>query len=185
MTFQRIAALASIVAFVAACSAPAPEAAAPPPSAAVPAAPSRPAQPRTEAAVTAVAADYLQAFTAQDYGAVWDGWTAVGQKAISRADYPRIFQLCKDRGAGMAFQILKVALSPDQATATVRVQRFISMTTYTWVYEGGAWRFQPKPEAMALYALGTPEKIAAQAQASGQCADGQTRPPLPTPTHPS
>jgi hypothetical protein len=184
MTPLRIAGLATFAVLVAGCSASAPEPAAPP-SAAVKtaaAAPPQAAQPRTEAAVTAVANEYLQAYAAQDYGAVWDGWTAAGKKAISRVDYPRIFQLCKDRGAGMAFQILKVTLSPDLSSATVRVQRFISLSTFTWVYEDGVWRFQPKPEAMALYALGSPEKIAAQAKTEGQCAGDRTLPPLPTPT---
>lgn len=132
-----------------------------------------PTQPATEEAVRAAAKEHFDAYSAGNYGAVWDTWTHMGKSAISREDYARLWTLCRDPGAGVAFTILKVTLGLDRTFtyADVRVQRLISITEFRWYHEVGVWRFHPKPEALALYKLGSPERIAEAAISQRKCVN--------------
>jgi hypothetical protein len=126
-------------------------------------------QPQTVAAVRAAADEEFESFASRDYGGAWDLWTAAGQKAITRADYEQLLKLCPDTGAGVAFQIKKVKLAADGNSALVRVQRLAGIASFTFLYEGGEWRFQPLEAALAEYKLGSPKAIASKARKAGRC----------------
>ncbi len=126
-------------------------------------------QPKTVEAVRAVADEEFESFASRDYGGAWDLWTAAGQKAISRADYEQLFKLCPDTAAGVAFQIKKVKLAAGGDSALVRVQRLAGIASFTFLYEGGEWRFQPLDAALADYGIGSPKAIAAKARKAGRC----------------
>jgi len=126
-------------------------------------------QPKTVAAVRAAADEEFESFASRDYGGAWDLWTEVGKKAISRADYEKLFKLCPDTAAGVAFQIKKVKLAASGDSALVRVQRLASIASFTFKYEDGEWRFQPLEAALADYKLGSPKAIAAKAREAGRC----------------
>ncbi len=127
------------------------------------------AQPKTVAAVRAAANEEFESFASGDYGGSWDLWTAAGKKAISRADYEQLLKLCPDTGAGVAFQIKKVKLAADGNSALVRVQRLAGIASFTFLDEGGEWRFQPLEVALTDYKLGSPKAIAAKARKEGHC----------------
>jgi hypothetical protein len=127
------------------------------------------AQPKTVEAVRAAADEEFESFASRDYGGSWDLWTKAGQKAITRADYEQLLKLCPDTGAGVAFQIKKVKLAADGNSALVRVQRLAGIASFTFLHEGGEWRFQPLEAALADYKLGSPKAIAAKARKAGRC----------------
>ncbi len=127
------------------------------------------AQPKTVAAVRAAADEEFESFASRDYGGAWDLWTKAGQKAISRSGYEQLLKLCPDTGAGVAFQIKKVKLAADGNGALVRVQRLAGIASFTFLYEGGEWLFQPLEAALADYKLGSPKAIAAKARKEGHC----------------
>ncbi len=127
------------------------------------------AQPKTVAAVRAAADEEFESFASRDYGGAWDLWTKAGQKALSRSGYEQLLKLCPDTGAGVAFQIKKVKLAADGNSALVRVQRLAGIASFTFLHEGGEWRFQPLEAALADYKLGSPKAIAAKARKEGHC----------------
>ena len=166
--------VATLLAFAAGCGSdsepPTPGPTPTPASAATAAVQKEPAvQPKTVAAVRAAADEEFESFASRDYGGAWDLWTAAGKKAISRADYEKLFKLCPDPGAGVAFQIKKVKLAADGASALVRVQRLIGVASFTFLHEGGEWRFQPLDSALADYKIGDPKAIAAKSRRNGRC----------------
>lgn len=126
-------------------------------------------QPKNVVAVRAAADEEFESFASRDYGGAWDLWTAAGKKAISRAGYEKLLKLCPDPGAGVAFQIKKVKLAANGASALVRVQRLVGIASFTFLYEGGEWLFQPGDSALADYKLGSPKAIAAKSRKAGRC----------------
>lgn len=174
-TSLRRAALTAVVLLAAAgCSShdPAAETATPPAAGGAPAAQSSTAatEPRTEAAVRAAASEEFDSYAAGDYGAAWDLWSAAGKRAISRAKYMHLFELCPEVAKGIRFEIQRVTMDSDRE-AHVRVSRMaIAVMTYQFVYESGRWRFVPAPEAMNDYRTKTVKEITQERRATGGCA---------------
>lgn len=135
---------------------------------ATPPPPEREEQPRTEFGARQAANAALDSYAAGNYGAFWDSWTKESQKVISRADYERLFQLCKPPAEGLRFTINRVDVEGD--TARVEVARLIATFTYTLRYENGQWRFVLPDDTRAEYQGRTVEQIAQQRRAKSQCA---------------
>lgn len=146
--------------------------AATPPAAGAPAAQgaaSSAAEPRTEAAVRAAATEEFDSYAAGDYGAAWDAWSVAGKKAISRANYQKLFRLCPEVAQGVRFEIQKVTMDSDHE-AHVRVSRMgIAVMAYQFVYEGGHWRFVPTAESMSDYHTKTVKQITQERRSQGGC----------------
>jgi len=129
----------------------------------------KPVQPRTEFGARQAANAALDSYAAGNYGIFWDSWTKESQKIISRADYERLFQLCKPPAEGLRFTINRVDVEGD--TARVEVTRLIATFTYTLRYENGQWRFVLPDGTRAEYQGRTVEQIAQERRASGRCAE--------------
>jgi hypothetical protein len=172
MRLAATAAVLAVLALAGCSSADSGGSAAPPPAAGAPAtqgAASTGTEPRTEAAVRAAATEEFDSYAAGDYGAAWDVWTAAGKKAISRANYVKLFQLCPEIAQGVRFEIQKVALDNDHE-AHVRASRMgIAVQSFQFVYESGHWRFVPLPDAMNDYRTKTINQMAADRRAQGGC----------------
>ncbi|GAA0318535.1 hypothetical protein GCM10010151_05480 [Actinoallomurus spadix] len=52
-----------------------------------------------------MATEEFDSYAAGDYGAAWDLWTAAGKRAISRANYVKLFTLCPEIAQGVRFEI--------------------------------------------------------------------------------
>lgn len=127
-----------------------------------------PAQPRTRAAAREAAAAAFDLYTAGQYGQFWDTWTQQAQRLISRKDYVRRFKLCPAAAEGLAFTISSVSVSGN--TASVVAKRSIATFTFTFAYQGGAWRYVPPADQQREYRTKTVEQIVASERAQGACA---------------
>lgn len=135
-------------------------------------------QPRTLAGVRKAAADAFNAFSAGEYGVSWDAWTAEGKKIVTRDYYAKVHAVCEPLFAGAPFKIKKIVLSTDRMSAKIRTARTAprsgtpTVTTYTFRYEDGQWRWAPAKELLADYRLKlTVPKLAARWKTAGHCAD--------------
>lgn len=140
----------------------------PPPATTSAASPTPAAEPRTADAARAAAQREFDAYAAGDWAGAWDLWTAAGKQAMPRADYVRLHTECKTL-TGLTFEITGARLE-GESKAIVTWKRSIAAGTATMVYEGGAWRYQPDPEAMAGYAKGI-DKLIADKKAADECGD--------------
>lgn len=130
------------------------------------------AEPRSEAAVRQAAADEFDSFAAGDYGAAWDRFYAPAKKAISRAEYLRLLQLCPDVAHGVKFSVDKVTLVTRSASQ-VRVSRMgLAVASYRFVYESGRWVFVPAPDTMRDFRTKSVQQMAADQRAQGGCGQG-------------
>ncbi|MFD9943190.1 hypothetical protein ACFWYW_14645 [Nonomuraea sp. NPDC059023] len=120
-----------------------------------------------EVKVRLVAQRLFDAYAGADYGGFWDGWSAQGQRLISRADYVRFFQLCPQIAAGVRFTIGGVTVAGQ--TAKVQVNRLIATLTYDFVLEGGQWRYVPTAEQQREYGSGSVDQIAADKRSRALC----------------
>lgn|GEM_PF-3916559 len=131
--------------------------------------PSKPVQPRTEAAARQAAKTALDSYAAGNYAAFWKSWDKESQQVVSLRDYVRLFQMCKPIAEGLRFDINRVDVTGT--TATVEVTRLNIAFTYTLTYEDGQWRFVLPDENKAQYKGRTVEQIAQERKTSGRCAE--------------
>jgi len=131
--------------------------------------PSKPVQPRTEAAARQAAKTALDSYAAGNYAAFWKSWDKESQQVVSLRDYVRLFQMCKPIAEGLRFNINRVDVTGT--TATVEVTRLNMAFTYTLSYEDGRWRFVLPDDTRAEYQGRTVEQIAQERKASGRCAE--------------
>ncbi len=125
------------------------------------------AEPRT---ADAVRHDALLAYTADeggDFEGAYDYFTAATKRLISRADYARALRECIGSGTGNPVRVTNVRQEGAGFVVTVEVGG--SPTSRTWVYEGGAWKQVPGPEAVRNFKKGA-AAWAADERAQGHCS---------------
>jgi hypothetical protein len=100
----------------------------------------------------------FDAYAAGQYGQAWDLWSAHAKTLISRADYEKLHAECRDSAAGVPITIEAVTVTGP--TASVRISRLGFLAAYTFRWDGGHWRFEPKPADAADYRLGVTALVA-------------------------
>ena len=106
-------------------------------------------------------------FSGGDFAGAWEMYTAKGKQAISKADYVKLNQACSRKGLAIS---LTSARMEGTDKAVVIAKQLVAAQSYTMAYEGNAWKLEPAPEGLALYAKGAAQAIAAQKKA-GTCAN--------------
>jgi hypothetical protein len=166
--FRRLATLlavaAAVVSFSAGCS---DDADADGGKATAAAAPANGPQPKTLDAAKLAAQTLFDRFSGGDFAGAWEMYTAVGKKAITQADYVALNEACARKGLAITLTSARLD-GPDKAI--VIAKQLVAAQSYTMVYEGDAWKLQPAPAGLKLYAQGAARAIAAQKKA-GTCAN--------------
>src|SRR4051794_30834212 len=124
-------------------------------------------EPKTIEGAKAAAQTVFDRFSGGDFAGAWDMYTAAGKKAISRADYVKLNQICSRKG--LAIQLTSARMDGSDK-AIVIAKQLVAAQSYTMVYEGTAWKLAPAKEGLALYSQGADKAIAAQKKA-GTCAN--------------
>lgn len=123
-------------------------------------------EPKTVDGAKAAAQTVFDRFSGGDFAGAWEMYTARGKQAISRDDYVKLNQACSRKGLAIS---LTSARMEGADKAVVIARQLVAAQSYTMVYEAGAWKLEPAPEGLALYAKGATRAIAAQ-RAAGTCA---------------
>ena len=126
-------------------------------------------EPKTIDGAKAAAQTVFDRFSGGDFAGAWDMYTAAGKKAISKADYIKLNEVCSRKG--LAIQLTSARMDGTDR-AVVIAKQLVAAQSYTMVYEENAWKLQPAPEGLALYRQGAVKAIAAQKKA-GTCANNQ------------
>ncbi|WP_019631854.1 hypothetical protein [Actinomadura atramentaria] len=119
------------------------------------------------AALRAKATELLSAYAAGDYGAAWDLWSKSAQRAISRADYTKLYDLCPARDDGVPYTITDTRV--ETHTGIVRAQRSGTTTTFRFTWENNAWRYVLPTTTARVYRTDV-EHLAARRAKQGRCA---------------
>lgn len=106
-------------------------------------------------------------FSGGDFAGAWELYTAAGKKAISKADYVKLNEVCSRKGLAIT---LTSARMEGTDRAIVIAKQLVAAQSYTMIYEKDAWKLEPAKEGLALYKLGAVKAIAAQKKA-GTCAN--------------
>jgi hypothetical protein len=125
------------------------------------------AEPKTVDGAKAAAQTVFDRFSGGDFAGAWEMYTAKGKQAISREDYIKLNQACSRKGLAIS---LTSARMEGTDKAVVIAKQLVAAQSYTMAYEGDAWKLEPAPEGLALYAKGATQAIAAQ-KAAGTCAN--------------
>jgi hypothetical protein len=124
-------------------------------------------EPKTVDGAKAAAQTVFDRFSGGDFAGAWEMYTAKGKQAISKADYVKLNEACSRKGLAIS---LTSARMEGTDKAIVIAKQLVAAQSYTMVYEGDAWKLEPAPEGLALYAKGAAKAIAAQRKA-GTCAN--------------
>ena len=124
-------------------------------------------EPKTVEGAKSAAQTVFDRFSGGDFAGAWDMYTAKGKQAISKADYVKLNEACSRKGLAIS---LTSARMEGTDRAVVIAKQLVAAQSYTMVYEGDAWKLEPAPEGLALYAKGAAKAIAAQKKA-GTCAN--------------
>lgn len=128
------------------------------------AAPASTAEPKTAAAVKAMAQEEADRYSAGDWEGAWELWTAEGKAAVTAQDYARYHNTCT--APGIPLKVVDVRVSGD--VATIRLEALGFQLAYKAKYEGGAWRWQPNASDLLDYRGGV-DKMIKDAKAEGTC----------------
>jgi hypothetical protein len=124
-------------------------------------------EPKTIEGAKAAAQTVFDRFSGGDFAGAWDMYTAAGKKAITKADYVKLNQVCSRKG--LAIQLTSARMDGADK-AVVIAKQLVAAQSYTMVYEADAWKLAPAKEGLALYSQGAAKAIAAQKKA-GTCAN--------------
>ena len=124
-------------------------------------------EPKTVEGAKAAAQTVFDRFSGGDFAGAWEMYTTKGKQAISKADYVKLNEACSRKGLAIS---LTSARMEGTDKAIVIAKQLVAAQSYTMVYEGDAWKLEPAPEGLALYAKGAARAIAAQKKA-GTCAN--------------
>jgi hypothetical protein len=124
-------------------------------------------QPKTLDAAKLAAQTLFDRFSGGDFAGAWEMYTATGKKAISQADYVKLNEACARKGLAIT---LTSARLEGADKAIVIAKQLVAAQSYTMIYEGDAWKLEPAPAGLKLYAQGAARAIAAQKKA-GTCAN--------------
>ena len=123
-------------------------------------------EPKTLDGAKLAAQTVFDRFAGGDFAGAWDMYTTAGKKAISKADYIKLNQVCSRKGLAISLTSARMD-GPDRAV--VIAKQLVAAQSYTMLYEATAWKLEPAPEGLALYQQGAVKAIAAQKKA-GTCA---------------
>ncbi|MEU8238629.1 hypothetical protein AB0C07_10315 [Actinoplanes missouriensis] len=115
----------------------------------------------------AAAQTVFDRFSGGDFAGAWELYTAAGKKAISKADYVKLNEVCSRKGLAIT---LTSARMEGADRAIVIAKQLVAAQSYTMIYEKDAWKLEPAKEGLALYKLGAAKAIAVQKKA-GTCAN--------------
>ena len=124
-------------------------------------------QPKTLDAAKIAAQTMFDRFSGGDFAGAWEMYTDAGKKAITKADYVKLNEACARKG--LAITLTSARLEGD-SKAIVIAKQLVAAQSYTMVYEGDAWKLEPAPAGLKLYAQGAQRAILAQKKA-GTCAN--------------
>lgn len=97
-------------------------------------------EPETEAAARSAAQLDWTAYGAGDYAGVWDAFTAVDKKRISREDYVRILTACFGSGGAPLLNAHVTTSRPEGKDYVITIDAGIGQAVRTYTYENGAWK---------------------------------------------
>ncbi|MEU4558018.1 hypothetical protein AB0F72_06495 [Actinoplanes sp. NPDC023936] len=125
------------------------------------------AEQKTLDGAKAAAQTVFDRFSGGDFAGAWELYTAAGKKAISKADYVKLNEVCSRKGLAIT---LTSARMEGADRAIVIAKQLVAAQSYTMIYEKGSWKLEPAKEGLALYKLGAAKAIAVQKKA-GTCAN--------------
>ena len=131
----------------------------------------RTTQPKTAAAVTAVAKQYFGLYSAGQFAASWTLLAPSVQHTVSQVTWVTVHQGCPSQSAGLAYQVKDATLTGKAAIVAVSLTgaaASIGSESEALTYSAGRWGLVPND--LSLYRHGSIKADIAAAKAAGYCA---------------